>query len=265
MIADQMEYIYTIYIGSDRVGDVYKVTDAYVVYTDIPEKDNSKKIFFDTKVEFTSMDDVIEVVPDEPLRELSSQPYVITTDKDIIYNDIMYESNEMIPLQCQYMAMPVVLSTQILEYTIRSPYDTMFIEEGYVRELKDAKHVIVPSTEYPDIGDLLIQKVEGDTFTSFNGRSTQLKGVPQGYIYLEVKSKPIFTGTIRYPPYTYTQESLVNKFKYLNLRLQKYGSERVRSLLNSLQCVSNRLVKDPNQFSASQVYDRVVTLVSNLK
>lgn len=260
-----MEYIYTIYVGSDRVGDVYKMSDVYVVYTDIMEKDSCIKVFYDTKVEMVNDDDIAEVIPDEPLRELSSQPYIINVEKDIIYNDMMYHTNSCIPIECQFIAMPIVLASQIVEYTLRNPIDVRFIEEGYVRELRDAKHVILPISDDMNVGDLLIEKVDGDIYTSFNGRSTQLKGVPPTSVYLEVRQCPMFVGTPTYPPYTYTRESLITKCKYLNARLQKYGSERVRSLVNSLQCLSSRLMKDTNQFAASQVYDRVVGLVSDLK
>jgi hypothetical protein len=261
-----MEYAYTICIGSDRMGDVYKVSDAFIVYKDVEHKDaNRRDSFFETKVERDTYGEVVEVIADDPLRELSSQPYIINTECDMIYNDIMYEVVDEIPAQCRYIAMPVIDSSQVMDYVIRHPNDIKFIEEGYVKELRDAKHVIIAPSSYHNLGDLLIEKVEGDVYTSFNGRCTQLKSSDISTVYVEMKTEPIFSGSYRELPYTYTPQSLINKYKYLNMRLQKYGAERVRSMLASLQSVSNRVAKDSNQFAASQIYDKVVSVVSDLR
>jgi hypothetical protein len=266
MIADEMEYIYSIYIGEEHIASIYKMVDVFVGMKDIEQSSSIKKVFFDNKMDIDyDKDEVVEPIPDEPLRELSSQPYLINSDKEMIYEDVIYVVvTNSIPMECRYCAMPILQLSDIIDYTIRNPIDSIFIEQGYVRELSSAKHVIMPGEDYVSLGDFLIEKVDGDTLVSFDSRKTVVKNIPDS-IYISVSPIPVFTGDIVHPPYTYTPDSLISKTKILNIRLQKYGSERVRSILQSLQCVSQKLISSPNQYASSTLYDKVVNMVMNLK
>lgn len=257
-----MEYIYTVSIDRDVLGSIYKISQAYILLLSKIEEDK-KNIRFSLKTEYTG-GTVYKVVPDEPLRSLSTQEYIVNTEEEMIYDRNIYETMQPIPLECRYMAIPVIHDWQIIDYTPTNNYDKVFVHDGYARELRDAKYVIIPASDCDDLSDLLIEKVEGNVYTSFNGRYTIIDGLPTSR-YLHTQLCPVFMGEKHDIPFTYTYTSIIAKYVSLNQRLQKYGSSRIRSMIQALQCISNRLVTESNQFEASMSYNDVVALMRSLK
>lgn len=258
-----MEYIYSIFLGNSHLGDVHKVGEAYILFFSKVHNGSLNKIHFDFKVEEKG-GEIFKMVPDEPLRTLSTQPYILNFKDEMIYEGDVYETRQLIPSCCRYMAIPAIDIFQIVDYDSTCAYDKLFIYEGYVNELSKAKYVLIPNCSYEDLSDLLIEKVEGDTYYSFNGRYTTIKGRPTSK-YVQLSTCPEFSGERKNTPFTYTPCSIIAKYQSMNERLEKYGSSKVASICRALQCVCGRLMSETNQFEASQSYDDVVKLVRSLQ
>ena len=219
-------------------------------------------------------------VVDEPLRKLSSNEYVVITDKMIMYKDKMYQFFGTLPSQCQWRAIPMVKIDDVIDYKPVADIDEQFLREGYAKELRDAAYILVPP-DWDNLSpectpfDLLIKKADGISdrsegkdvkFHPFSGR----KGIVEEpyeiegrYIFLT--SLPVFEGECKYPPFTYNVESLFMKCSLLQDRLQVYGENKVESVCASMRSLAQRLKNVNNQFMACSVYDDVVSILEKAK
>lgn len=258
-----MEYVYSVFIDNSHLGDVHQIGNAYVLFFMKVHNGPLHKVHFRIKTEDKD-GDIFKVVPDEPLRTLSSQPYIINIDRDMLYKGDLYETYQSIPSCCRYMAIPAINIDQIADYEATCSYDKIFIYEGYATELSKAIYVIIPAVKCTDISDFLIEKVDGDIYTSFTGRHTTIHGTPTSR-YIHIPTCPIFEGQKKNLPFSYTPSSIIAKFNSINERLQSYGRSRVQSMVQALRCASNRMITETNQFEASQSYDNVVSLIRSLR
>lgn len=218
-------------------------------------------------------------VVDEALRRLSSNEYIVLTDKAVMHGGKMYQTFGNIPSQCHWRAIPFVKLDDIIDYKSTGEIDDMFLREGYARELKEAVHILVPPdwdalsplcTPY----DLLIKKIDNSSsenkkdtvFIPFSGRigiipeSGQING---RYIYLD--TMPRFEGTCIYPAFTYNMETLIYKYGVLQDRLEVHGSMKVDSVCASMRSIAQRLKDVKNQFMACSVYDDVVAILEKAR
>jgi len=248
------KYLYTIIVEGDLVGHVYKVGYIHVVISgDYPTTTNIREVTYTHK-----KDDTTLVMADYPLQTLSSRPFVITYNHDMVYGKYMYTTTTKIPASCTFTLMMVVGEGDIVEYT-PTPYDIPFVKEGYAKDVKNAAHIILPTNTYEgDLSDLVIENRNGNVFTSINGRKTTLNVTnPSRYIV----TNPTFHGEGVDIPYTYTIDSLISKTKELNDRLQSYGQGRVDSMVRALTCLIERMSTDRNKFVTSTNYKYIVEMI----
>lgn len=214
---------------------------------------------------------------DEPLRKLSSVDYMIIYDKAVIYKDKVYEARIPLPVQVQFQAIPHVRELDIVDY--ESPnidIDGAFLGEGYARELKDAKYIMVPP-DWDDVctsctpADLLIRKKEPgengkNIYTSFSGRKTENANIAKANDrYLFLAKMPKFTGDMLNSPITFTIGSIGAKWATLQDRLQNYGRDKVQSLCASMRSIPQRLPNVKNQFQASNIYDDMSAILDKVR
>lgn len=266
-----MNYLCTLFVGSNKIGTIMPIPDSLTDTPQVKISGNTEYMLCDigsgSKV---SLHPVDNRVPDEALRTLSYTRYIVIERSTVIIDGKIYSTFGTLPIQCQFKVLPVIKYTDIIDYEANDN-DTAFVNEGYVRELKEAELVLVPpSPSFHSKNcaalDLLIKKREGDTLVSFSGRKTQIPTdaeIDGRYVYLyEI---PVFTGDFKDKPYTWTIASLRNKCQVLQDRLQKYGSDRVDSLCASMKSMPERLKNIPNQFKASTLYPDVVTFLEKMR
>lgn len=209
---------------------------------------------------------------DEPLRTLSSNTYIITTNNRVMIGDKMYQANGL-PYAVQWKAIPVTIGNEIVPYNLVNEIDNIFLMEGYANEINKAKHILVlPDWDFISATctplDLLISHRSNDTYTSYSSRSITLKDTDilrtEGrYIYLS--SIPTFIGTSKIPVYTYNSSILIFKYITLQNRLNAYGSNRVDSVITSMKILIDLLEDMPNQFHTASIYDDIVSLIDKIK
>lgn len=218
-----------------------------------------------------------QVSVDPVLRELSKSPYIITTDNKIMYNDTIYQTSKALPSKCQYMAIPIIGSKDmIVEYNPISSIDSLFINERYVRELCDAEFILIPPSlkEYMNgsvksytAADLLIDFIDKDNIAnSKSGRQCVIPShnhVDDRYLFLD--KDPVFTGIHREMPRSYTLESLSQKYTEINMKLQEYGLSKTRSINETLRAIIGRIDTYPNKFRIFNLYDEIVNLSTKVK
>lgn len=257
-----MNTICTFWVNNRKLGTICSITtETGPIYALLPEKVSEKK------VDLQPMDNK---VVDEPLRSLSTNRYAVIMDKILICGDKMYQVPDSMPPICQWMAIPMVQEKDIIPYSKGSmALDRVFLAEGYARELADAYCILIPPTW--DLGtctslDLLIKEVNGEILVPFSGRTLKNvvpKKTEGRYIFLA--KVPEAVGDVQDLPYTYTLETLANKFKVLQARLQAYGTSRVESICACLSGISSALRESPNQFKAAQAYDPMATTIEKIK
>lgn len=258
------DYIYSVFVAKFHLGDVHKIGDVYVMFLTKTHQGQIKKVDF--HIETEDIDDrPYKIVPDEPLRTLSSQSYIINKESEMIHGGDLYETSDTIPIECRYKAIPCIYPYQLIDYTIQSQYDYPFVASGYAEQLSKAIYILVPiNATCEHLSDLLIEKVEGDKYYSFNGTYSTIRGTPPGR-YVPLTTCPISIGERRDLVFTYNIDSLTSKYHLLNDRLQQYGTSRTQSMVQALKCVSGYLLTETNQFEASEKYDMVVRLVRSLQ
>jgi hypothetical protein len=275
------KYLYTIIVEGDIIGHVHQLgrdkenTSCMVVMTgDYPVSSNIREVIYTHK----KVDDTI-VMADYPLQTLSSRPFVITYEYDMVYGKYVYTTSSHIPRSCLFLLMMIVDGrNDIIDYTPPPHYHHMeepFVRQGYVRELKRAKHIIIPPNspnntyDGGDLSDLIIahssSSPNGTILTSVNGRKTTLLNVtttssplPRYIVSNPPSTLPTFYGDGVEIPHTYTIDSLIAKTKELNDRLERYGEGRVNSMVRCLTCLAERMSTDPNKFITSTNYNHVV-------
>lgn len=218
-------------------------------------------------------------VVDEPLRKLSSNEYIIITDKAVMHGGKMYQTFGNLPAQCHWRAIPFVKVDDIVDYKSTGEIDDMFLKEGYARELKEATHILIPPdwnalspscTPY----DLLIKRTDSVSsgnikdliFHPFSGRRGIIPEpyqIDERYVYLD--SMPKFEGPCSYPPFTYNLETLIYKCAVLQDRLEEYGTMKVDSVCASMRSIAKRLKEVKNQYMACSVYDDVVAILEKAR
>jgi len=252
-ISEMDKYLYTIIVENDVIGHVYQLKDTYVIVTGDYPLSNIREVIYTHKKSDNTM-----VMADYPLQTLSSRLFVITYDYDMVYGKYMYTTSSLIPTTCVFLLMMIIDQKDIIDY-VPHPVEEMFVKEGYVRELKKAKHVIIPTNTYEgDTSDLLIAHRSGNILTSVNGKKTTLNVTnPSRHII----ANPTFYGEGVDVPYTYTIDSLIAKTKELNDRLEEYGEGRVNSMIRSLSCMIERMSTDANKFVTSTNYNYVVEML----
>lgn len=211
-------------------------------------------------------------VPDDSLRNLSSNKYIIVTDDKIIRENQVLHLSDKIPSICKWKAIPYVPSKDLVDYVQTNKMDSVFINEGYVRELKQAKYVVIPTdwsylSEECTPYDLLISDIKDNGFYPLSGRNYTVDEeydiIDGRYIILE--NLPSLTEPYTLPPYTYNIESLSAKYTTLQERLEIYGSNRVQSINASLRSLTQRLNDTDNQFMVSEiVYKHVYNLLDKI-
>lgn len=204
---------------------------------------------------------------DEPLRKLSSNEYIIITDKHIMIKDKIYQTFSPLSSSCHWKAIPIVKMNDIIDYESTNTADIPFLREGYARELSEAETVLVPQ-DWDDLSqsctplDLLIKK-DNTSFSGRKGYTPDLSKKIDRYIYLD--EIPSFTGEYTYPTFTYNMENLIYKYQLLQYRLRSYGSMKVESSCVSLQSIMKRLREIDNQYMAGSIYDDVVSILSKIQ
>lgn len=205
-------------------------------------------------------------VVDEPLRNLSSNEYIITTAKSVMRKSEVYTLSSDLPVSCQWKVLPFIKVDDLVDYTSESDGDMPFLLEGYAREIKNAKHVLIPSdwdmlNEYMALPDLLI--MEGGKTSS--GR-TLASGSwpPMKSRYIVITEPMIFKGSVRIVPYTYTLQTLYLKYTILNQRIQEYGLNRIKSMSVSLESLSKKILESTDFFRASSLYNDVVAFLEKM-
>lgn len=210
-------------------------------------------------------------VVDEPLRVISSNDYVIVMDDTVLYKDKVYTSYGKIPAETHWKVIPRADTNDVVSYKSTGEIDDLFLREGYTRELKDAKYIVVPPdwdslshscTPY----DLLIKEESNGVYTSFSGRNLTIDkpaSVDGRYIY--ISHLPVLEGTYTYPPFTYNMDTLVYKYDVLQSRLQHYGAMKVDSLCVSMLSLAERLSGAKNQYKACSLYEDIVSILDKAR
>jgi hypothetical protein len=215
-------------------------------------------------------------VVDEPLRNLSSNSYIITTDKNVMHGGKVYQSSTALPDACQWKAIPYTKFDDIVDYKVQNDNDLIFLKQGYARELKDASYVLIlPDWDLLNASctllDLLIKKADNvgskkAIFIPFSGRTVSIQDnyeIDGKYIYLS--SVPKFTGEFIDTPYTYTTNTLVDKYDVLQDRLNKYGTEKVDSICVAMKALTVRLKEVRNPFRAYSVYGDITNVLEKVR
>lgn len=260
-----MNGLCTLYISGKKFGTINTLQLS-------KDQSNSPSIYFisdwgnSTRIDLQVIDNE---VPDEPLRKLSSTEYLITTQKNVIYKDRKYRFFGELPTACQYKAIPISKS-EVVDYSPKNDIEIALLSEGYAHEVKDSQYILIPpsvqfsNTFHPY--DVFVKGKDNDTYIFHSGRvpdKLDIDRIDGKYIYL--KSIPTFTGDIVEPPFTYTTDTLVNKYIILQERLQKYGKQRVQSLCTAMRSLSQRISQIQDQFKASNVYDDVVMILDRVR
>lgn len=296
-----MNILCTLYISNKKLGTIISIPKNIESVSTIKQDLSSKVVspITDTisSVRFSSPNSILvltdegsgprldlqsleEKVVDTPLRKLSSNEYIVTTDKAVMHKDKMYKFFGNLPTICQWKAIPFVKTAEIIDYKSTGEIDDLFLKEGYAKELKEASHILVPP-EWEDLSqtctpyDLLIKKVDGLSNRSnsdgvvFHSFSERKGEIPEPYEingrYILLTSTPRFEGTYKNPPFTYNIDTLVFKCGVLQDRLQAYGATKVESVCASMRSLGQRLKDVNNQFQACSVYDDVVTILEKAK
>lgn len=210
---------------------------------------------------------------DEGLKDLSSNEYVILMKNTIYAKGKIYSINHaIIPVQCQYKALPFIYKDTILNVKSTRKDDIVFFREGYAKEFKDAEYILIPPswdciTPTCTVLDLLIKEKseEFGDFISFSGRQVHLEDGKGEGRYIFLSEIPVFSGKITYPVFTYTPQILIQKYRILNERLDKYGATRVDTVCNTLQSLCKILKETKGSFEISSIYNDVVALQDKIK
>lgn len=218
------------------------------------------------------------IVPDPQLRTLSSVPYIVTTNDLIYVDDKTYKviNSGTLPKQIQYKIIPIVNNSDIIDYQIQNPdFDEFFITQNYVKELKDAQLVLIPTDPLDidgySLGDLLVksytQSKDYFTFTAYSGvtviiRDRDIVFKKDRYMYV---SDLLIKGTPITLPITYTKSTLCSKYNILQNRLNEYGKMRIESINSTLRSIPSLLNTVDNKFLASGIYTDVSALVDKIK
>ena len=205
-------------------------------------------------------------VVDESLRNLSSNEYVITTAKSLMRKGDVYVLSSDLPEQCQWKAMPFIKVDDLIDYISESDSDMPFLLEGYARDLKNARYVLIPGdwnmlNERMTLPDLLIMD-GGKTAsgrTPVNGTLPRLKDR-----YVAIIEPMAFKGDMRTIPYTYTIQTLYLKYTILNKRIQEYGLNRIKSMSLSLESLSKKILESTDFFRSSSLYNDVVAFLEKM-
>lgn len=280
-----MNVLCTLYISGDKIGTLVSIprTDIGSIINDLSNIPSVQP-----SVRFDSYDSIIILtdqgignrvdlqlvdskVVDEPLRTISSNEYMIVMDDMVLYKDKVYRSYGKIPQQTHWMVIPKIDTINIIDYKSTNDVDDMFLREGYARELRDAKYIVVPPdwnnlsascTPY----DLLIKEMKDRVYTSYSGRSFIIDNplsIEDRYVY--ISDIPELDGVCVYPPFTYNMDTLLYKYDILQDRLQHYGMMKVDSLCVSMISLSQRLKSVKNQYKACSIYDDVVSILEKAK
>lgn len=218
------------------------------------------------------------IVSDPQLRSLSSAPYIVTTNDHIYADDKTYRviNNGTLPKQIQYKIIPILNNSDIIEYQIQNPdFDEFFITQNYVKELKEAQIVLIPTDPLDidrySLGDLLVksytQSKDYFTFIAYSGvtvvvRDRDIVYKKDRYMYV---SDLLIKGTPVVLPLTYTKSTLCSKYNILQNRLNEYGRTRIESINSTLRSIPNLLNTIDNKFMASSIYTDVSNLVDKIK
>lgn len=271
-----MSIVCTLYNGGRKYGSILAVSrDKDSIATikagmfEPTEESSSNTIYIMCDIGLGSRIDMTfstATVVDEPLRTLSSNDYVITTANQLMHKNEVYTLSADLPEKCQWKAMPFIKVDDLIDYTSESDRDMPFLLEGYARDLKDAKHVLIPSdwsllNERMALPDLLIME-NGKASSGRTPVSGALSRMTGRYVAL---IEPIaFKGSIRIVPYTYTMQTLYLKYAVLNKRLQEYGKGRISSMSLSLDSLSKKISEPTDHFKASSLYDDIVTFLEKM-
>lgn len=260
-----MNSLCTLYIGGRRFGTI----------TSLPtqkDSNSTQSIYFlsdqgnGQRIDLQSIDNEVS---DEPLRNLSSTDYIVTTNEKIIYKDKKYRCFGALPTVCQFKAIPIS-KHEVIDYKSKHNVDDILLSEGYAQELKDAQFILVPRslmfsrTFTPH--DTLIKRKDGDQFIFYSGRvpdNLEIEKTDGRYIY--IKNIPIFAGEIIDTPFTYSIDTLTNKYGILQERLHKYGTQKVQSIHAAMHALSDKIAKVSDQFKASSIYDDVVHILEKVR
>lgn len=283
-----MNILCSLYISGNKLGSIISIPRDTNLSEGLTSKSKS-----DSTVRIGNKDDILilsdvgqgaridlqlldKKVPDEPLRKLSSNDYVILTDKTAVIKDRMYSLAGTVPYLCRWKAIPMIKMDELVDVQSENDIDDLLLREGYAKELKNAACILMPPsldefssscTPY----DLLVKKIEdtssGYTIIPFSERKIT---IPKEQVtvegrYLICEEMPKFSGQCRYPPFTYNMDTLVSKFEILQKRLHNYGSEKVESVCTSMNSIASKLRSLENQFIASSIYDDVVALLDKLR
>lgn len=146
-----MKPILSIFIGTNKIGTIVDTGKCFVITDSTISCDKCKMSLVEDKV------------VDEKLRNLSSDEYIIFTEKYVFYNNKVYNCySNNIPSACQYKAMFIVKNEDIVEFDT-CKYDIPFINRGYARAVKEADYVLL-TKELPEgytPGDLLVKRKDG--------------------------------------------------------------------------------------------------------
>lgn len=210
---------------------------------------------------------------DEPLKKLSTNPYIIITDNRVMLKDKVYKAITNIPMSCRWRAIPMIKEIEYIPYKKIKDIDDIFLGQGYARELSDASNILVlPSMdEFSSTCtplDLLIKGVSKDSYTSYSGRSIT---IPEDAIleregrYLYINIIPMLEGSLKDTPYTYNGDSLILKCNILQTRINEYGQGKVQSLCKVLNTLGDRVKEIPNQYEASSLYNDIFYILDKIR
>lgn len=290
-----MNILCTLYISNKPLGTIVSVPRDTEDISTISKELSSKST--DSSVRFGNSDNILILVDkgsgsrinlqlmeskvvDEPLRKLSSNDYIVITDRVVMYHDKMYQFFETLPAQCMWKALPHMKIDEIIDYKPTCEVDELLVKEGYSKELKSASYILVPP-DFDDFSavctpyDLLIKSIDGlsnrspDKEISFNTYSGRKGTIPEPYNidgrYIYLESTPKFEGACKYPPFTYNMNILISKYDIMQNRLNNYGRDKVESACSSMRSLCSRLSDVENQFMAASVYEDVVAIHEKAK
>lgn len=249
-----MKPILSVFIGTNKLGTIVDTGKCFVITDSTASCDKCKLVIVEDKV------------VDEKLRHLSSDEYIIFTDKQVYYNNKVYKCYTDIPPSCQYKAMFIVKEEDIVEFDT-CKYDTPFINRGYAKAVKEADYVLL-AKELPEgytPGDLLVKKKDG-SLVACTGRKYSVSDVQLSddkYIILD--KVPSGTGTPVDIPFSYTPDSLLERTKILNYHLQDYGRRQIESARIAMVSLSERLSQVNDYFKASSIYDDIHNIVKKIR
>lgn len=253
-----------IYISSKRLGTIVSFTKGSCPFL-LEGYDAQGKV---QRIDLIATDKVM----DDALRSLSNGDYLITTDNTVMYKNNssypIYKTSSTLPIACQHRVIPILKEADIIDYSPVHQIDDVFIQGRYAKELKDAEYILVPPSIEGDIYpiDLLIEYKDGDSYVSFGGRTTEnpkIEEIEGKYVYLS--SIPVYTGSYKNMGLSYTKDSLREKCKNMQDKLNDYGRKKIQSMIVAINSIPDRLEVTSTPFKASTIYDDLVTLIDRLK